>query len=113
MNRVKHDLVEFKVQCLKVFCYHGNKSTILLFYSLFRTTPEVSSKRYFLKYVKSQRSYGFLITKELIFGFQVLYLKDHFSDSLIFGKTGGVECFTSKGFFHNLTRKLEKQHILL
>ena len=25
-----------------------------------------------LKYVKSQRSYGFLITKELIFGFQIL-----------------------------------------
>ena len=28
---IKHDLVEFKVQCLKVFCYHGNTSTILLF----------------------------------------------------------------------------------
>ena len=35
-----------------------------------------------LKYVKSQRSYGFLITKELIFGFQILHLKDHFSASL-------------------------------
>ena len=22
---VKHDLVEFKVQCLKVFCYHGQQ----------------------------------------------------------------------------------------
>ena len=32
-----------------------------------------------LKYVKSQRSYGFLITKELIFGFQILDSKDHFS----------------------------------
>ena len=31
-----------------------------------------------LKYVKSQRSYGFLITKELILGFQILDLKDHF-----------------------------------
>ena len=30
----------------------------------------------------SQRSYGFLITKELIFGFQILDLKDHFSASL-------------------------------
>ena len=30
-----------------------------------------------LKYVKCQRSYGFLITKELIFGFQTLDLKDH------------------------------------
>ena len=37
-----------------------------------------------LKYVMSQRSYGFLITKELIFGFQILDLKDHFSASLIF-----------------------------
>ena len=35
-----------------------------------------------LKYVKSQRSYGFLITKELIFGFQILDLNDHFSASL-------------------------------
>ena len=35
-----------------------------------------------LKYVKSQRRYGFLITKELIFGFQILDLKDHFSASL-------------------------------
>ena len=36
-----------------------------------------------LKYIKSQRSYGFLITKELIFGFQILDLKYHFSASLI------------------------------
>ena len=36
-----------------------------------------------LKYVKFQRSYGFLITKELIFGFQLLDLKGHFSASLI------------------------------
>ena len=35
-----------------------------------------------LKYVKSQRSYGFLTTKELIFGFQILDLKYHFSASL-------------------------------
>ena len=35
-----------------------------------------------LKYVKSQRSYGFQITKELIFGFQILDLKDYFSASL-------------------------------
>ena len=34
------------------------------------------------KYVKSQRSYGFLITKELIFGFQILDLKDNFTASL-------------------------------
>ena len=32
-----------------------------------------------LKYVKSQRSYGFLITKDMIFGFQIVDLKVHFS----------------------------------
>ena len=37
----------------------------------------------FLKYVKFQRSYGFLITKELIVGFQILDLKDHFSASVL------------------------------
>ena len=31
---------------------------------------------------KSKRSYGFLITKELIFDLQILDLKDHFSASL-------------------------------
>ena len=36
-----------------------------------------------LKYVMSQRNYGFLITKELKFGFQILDLKViHFSASL-------------------------------
>ena len=35
-----------------------------------------------LKYVKCQRSYRFLITKELSFSFQILDLKDHFSASL-------------------------------
>ena len=46
---IKHDLVEFKVQCLKIFCYHSNKSTILLFNLIFRTTSEVSSKLYFVE----------------------------------------------------------------
>ena len=54
----------------------------LTFYSIFRTTPEVSSKLTLLKYVKSKRSYGFLIARELIFGCQILDLKDHFSASL-------------------------------
>ena len=36
-----------------------------------------------LEYVKFERSYGFLVTKELIFGFQIFDLKDHFSASLI------------------------------
>ena len=46
---IKHGLVELKVQCLEVFCYYCNKSTILLFYSIFRTTPEASSKLYFVE----------------------------------------------------------------
>ena len=36
-----------------------------------------------LKYVTSQRSYGSLITKELIFGFQILDLKVHFSGNFL------------------------------
>ena len=36
-----------------------------------------------LKYVKSQGSYGFLITKELIFGFQILDLEVHFTPTLV------------------------------
>ena len=57
---------------------------LLLSYSIFRTTAEVCSKLNFtlLKYVKSERSYGFLITEELIFGFQILDLKDYFLASL-------------------------------
>ena len=43
-----------------------------------------------LKYVKSQRSYGFLITKDLIFGFQILDLKDHFSASLTLSHLGDL-----------------------
>ena len=35
-----------------------------------------------LKHVKSQRSYSFLITKKLIFGFEILDFKVHFSASL-------------------------------
>ena len=46
---VKHDLIEFNVQCLKVFCCHSNKSTILLFDLIFRTTPEVSGKLYYVE----------------------------------------------------------------
>ena len=40
------------------------------------------------KYVKSQRNHGFLITKLLIFGFQILDFRDHFSASLSECKAG-------------------------
>ena len=53
------------------------------FYSIFRTTPEVSSKLYFVKLCQGvEKLWPFLITKELIFGFQILDLKDHSLDSL-------------------------------
>ena len=51
-------------------------------FSIFRTIPDVSSKL-ILKYVKCQRKHGFLIKKELIFGYQILDLKDHFSASRV------------------------------
>ena len=57
-----------------------------------------------LKYVKSQRSYGFLITKELIFGFQI------FSASLtlfLLGGGGGGEIHPPSGF-SSITQKREK-----
>ena len=41
-----------------------------------------------LKYFKFQRSYGFLITKELIFGFQIFYFKGHVSASLTLFRPG-------------------------
>ena len=63
---IKHELVEFKVQCLKAFCYHGNKSTILLSIQFLERLLKFLVNFTLLKYVKSQRSYGFLVTKELI-----------------------------------------------
>ena len=41
--------LNFKVQCLKVFYYQGNSSTILLFNSVLRTIPEVFGKLYFVE----------------------------------------------------------------
>ena len=73
------------LRSLKVFCFHGNKSTILFFYQLLEQLLMFLVNFTLLKYVKFQRNYGFLITKELIFGFQILDLKDHFSVSLSYG----------------------------
>ena len=75
-------MVEFKVQSLKVFCFHGNKSTILFLIQFLEQLLSFLLNFTLLKYVKSQRSYGFLITKKMTFGFQILDLKDHFSASL-------------------------------
>ena len=74
-DAIRHELIEFKVQCLKVFCYHGNKSTILLFIQFLEQLLKFLANFTLLEYVKSQRSYDFLITKKLIFGFQILDLK--------------------------------------
>ena len=57
----------------------------LAFYSILEQLLKFLVNFTLLKYVKSQGSCGFLITKELIFGFQILDLKDHFSASLIPG----------------------------
>ena len=51
------------------------------FYSILEQLLKFLVNFTLLKCVKTQRSYGFLITKELIFGFQILDLKDHFSAS--------------------------------
>ena len=52
------------------------------FNSIFRTTPEVSSKLTLLKYVKSQRSYGFLNHKRADFWLPNFGFKNDFSASL-------------------------------
>ena len=60
-----------------------------------------------LEYVKSQRSYGFLITKELIFGFQISDLKDHhFSASLIVGFNETIQA----AFIRHVVRHPDKQN---
>ena len=64
-----------------------------------------------MKYVKSQRSYGFLITKELIFGFQILDLKDQFSASLISKPAMLTKVFSKEGITKIQTYESEK-HIL-
>ena len=83
---------------MKVFYYHGNKSTILLFYWIFRTTPEVSSKLYFVEICQVLEKLWLLITKELIFGFQILDLKDHFSASLSLVSIKPISTTTTTNF---------------
>ena len=52
------------------------------FYSISEQLLKFLANFTLLEYVESQRSYGFLITEKLIFGFQILDLKVHFSASL-------------------------------
>ena len=66
---------------LRSSVYHGNKTTILLLIQFLEQRLKFLVNFTLLKYVKAQRSYSFLITKELIFGFQSLDLKDHFQSS--------------------------------
>ena len=50
--------------------------------SIFRTTPEVSSKFFFVEIVKSRRNCGFLITEKLIFWHRNFGIYFYFSASL-------------------------------
>ena len=61
------------------------------FIQLFIKTPDVTSKLYFAEICKVSDKLWFLITKELIFGFQVVDLKDPLPVSLknLFGGKGG------------------------
>ena len=68
---------------MKVFCYMATNLPSCFFIQFLEQLVKFLVNFTLLKYVKSQRSYGFLITKELMFGFQISDLKDHFSDSLI------------------------------
>ena len=79
---IKHDFIDFKVQCLKVFCYHGTNSTILIFYSIFRTIPGFSIKLYFVEICQVSEKLWLFNHKGADFW---LDLKDHFSASLTTG----------------------------
>ena len=60
---VRHDFVKVKGKCLKVFCYHVNKFTILLFNSIFRIIPEVSTVLYFVEISLREIIADFLASK--------------------------------------------------
>ena len=76
---VKQDLVEFKVQCSKVFCCHGNKSTILLFNSIFRTLLKFLLNFTLLSLIEVM---AFFFPKELVFWLPTFGFFFHFSASL-------------------------------
>ena len=79
---------------MKVFCYHGKNLPSCFPIEFLEQLQKFLVNFTLLKYVKSQRSYGFLITKELIFGFQILDLKDHFSAYLIVEVLNDQNLFT-------------------
>ena len=72
---IKHDLVEFKVQCLKVFRYHGNKLPSCFFIQFLEQLLKFLVYFILLKYV----NYMAFSHKRADFGLQILDLKDHFS----------------------------------
>ena len=82
MKTVKHDLAECKVQCFKVSFYHGKKSTILLFNSLFRATPEVSTQFYFVEISQVSDKFWLFNHKRADFLASKLWIFFHFSASL-------------------------------
>ena len=73
--------VKFKVQCLKVSCCHGNKSTILPFNSMFRTSPEVSTKL-FVEISKASEKLWLFNRKRADFLVSKFWIFYHFSASL-------------------------------
>ena len=67
--------VKCKVQCLKVFVTMATNLPSWFLIQFLEQLLKFLANFILLKYVKSQRSYGFLITKVLIFTFQILDLK--------------------------------------
>ena len=76
-------------------CYHGNKSTILLFNSVFRTTPEVSTKLYFVEISEVSEKLWLFNHKRADFLASKFWIFFHFSASLSYPyRTFGINAFT-------------------
>ena len=92
---------------LKVFCYHLNKSTILLFYSIFRTAPEVSSKFYLVEICYVSEKLWLCNHIRVDFGFQILDLKDHISASLTSKSCVKSTCWDTRATY-SIIKETEK-----
>ena len=62
----------FKVQCLKIFVAMTTSLPSCFLIQFLGQLLKILVNFTLLKYFKSQRHYGLLITKELIFGFHIL-----------------------------------------
>ena len=74
--------LSLRFSVLKIFCCHGNKSTILPFNPIFRTTPEVSTKLYFVEICQVSEKLWLFNHKRADFLASKFWIFHHISASL-------------------------------